>query len=75
MLISGSVKKFELLSPFSKAMKKQCFALDQFYVELKTKSLLTIPGNVLPLYLLFSSSQNSNVDNILPDLDKAFLNP
>ena len=34
------------------------------------KSLFTRPSNVLPLHLVFSSSQNSNVDNILPDLDK-----
>ena len=32
---------------------------------MKTKSLFTTPSNVLPL----RSSQNSNVDNILPDFD------
>ena len=31
---------------------------------------MTTPSNVLPLHLVFSSSQNLNVDNILPDLDK-----
>ena len=51
-------------------MRKPCFALNQFYIELKTKSLLTMPGNVLLLHLLFNSRQNSNVDNNLPDLDK-----
>ena len=55
---SGSVKKFEFLRPFSKAAAK-CFALDQLYIELKTKSLFTTTSNVLP----------SNVDNFLPDLD------
>ena len=50
-----SVKKFEFLRPFTILF---CFVS----AELKTKSLLTTPGNVLP-------SQNSNVDNILPDLD------
>ena len=52
------------------SVRLPCFALYQFYIELEEKSLLTIPGNVLPLHLVFSSSQNSNVDNMLPDLDK-----
>ena len=51
------VKKFEFLLPFSKATEKTMFCL-------------VSPGNVLPLHLLFSSSQNSNVDNILSDLNK-----
>jgi hypothetical protein len=41
---SGSVNKFEFLRPFSNS----CFALYQFYIELKTKSLLTMPSNALP---------------------------
>ena len=32
-------------------------------------------ANVLHLHLLFSSSQNSNLDNILPDLNKIPPNP
>ena len=51
-------------------MRKPCFALNQLYIELKTKSLLTKPSNVLPLHIVFSSSQNSKVDRILPDLKK-----
>ena len=51
------VKKFEFLLLFSKATEKTMFCF-------------VSPGNVLPLHLLFSSSQNSNVDNILPDLNK-----
>ena len=64
---SYSVKIFEFLRPFNKVvrnLRKECFALYQFYIELKTKKFLTMPGNVLPLHLVFSSSQNSNVDNI-----------
>jgi hypothetical protein len=46
--------------------------LYQLYIELKIKSFLTMPINILPLHLVFralNSSQNSNVDNILLDLD------
>ena len=49
---SGSVNKLEFLRPFSKATekteKKSCFALDQLYIELKTKSLFTTTSNDLP---------------------------
>ena len=51
-------------SPFSFLLRKPCFALNQLYIELKTKSLLTKPSNVWPFHLVFSSSQNSNIDNI-----------
>ena len=37
---SGSAKKFEFLRPFIKVTEKtekSCFALDQFYIELKMK--------------------------------------
>jgi hypothetical protein len=40
------LKKFGFLCPFIK--KKTCFALDQLYIELKTKSLFTTTSNVLP---------------------------
>ena len=50
-----SVKKLEFLHPFEIIF---CFVS----AELKTKTLLTTPGNVLP-------NQNSNVDNIFPDFD------
>ena len=49
--------------------EKPCFALYQLYIELKIRSLSTRPSNVLTLHNVFNSSQNSNVDNILPDLD------
>ena len=62
-------KEIWIFAPFSKdtqrKLKKICFALYQLNIELKTKSLLTMPSNVLPLH----SSQNSNADNILLDLD------
>ena len=51
-------------------LRKTSFALYHFYIELKTKSWLTTHGNVLPLHLVFSSSRNLHVDNILHDLDK-----
>jgi hypothetical protein len=47
---TASLKKFEFLRPFSKALrklKKTCFALDQLYIELKTKSLFTSTSHVL----------------------------
>ena len=43
--------KDEFLRQFSKALrklKKPCFALAQFYIELKVKSLFTQTSNVLP---------------------------
>ena len=52
-------------SAILRKLKKICFALYQLYIELKTKRLFTSPSNVLPLH----SSQSSNVNNILPDLD------
>ena len=48
---TASLKKFEFLRRFSKALrklKKICFALDQLYIELKMKSLFTTTNNVLP---------------------------
>ena len=53
---SGSLQKFEFLrpfSPFSILLRKPHFALNQLYIELKTKSLLTKPSNVY-LYTLCS---------------------
>ena len=46
-----SYSKCEFLCPFNKATEKTektCFALDQFYIKLKTKSLFTSTSNVLP---------------------------
>ena len=51
-------------SPFSFLLRKPCSTLGQLYIELKTKSLLTKSSIVLPLHLVFNSSQDSNVDNI-----------
>ena len=65
---SGTVKKFEFLRPFSKATEKTMFCFVSLYIELKTKRLLTRPSNIFPGHLVFSSSQNSNVDTILPNL-------
>ena len=51
---TASLKKFEFLCPFSKALRKLTkshFALDQLYIELKTKSLFSSASkcsNVLP---------------------------
>ena len=61
----GACTVFEFLCPFSKAAEKSCFALHQLYIELKTECLLAmfcLSGQTI-------ASQNSNVDNILPDLD------
>ena len=58
---SGSVKKFKFLRPFIKATEKtekSCFALDQFYIELKMKFVYNRPA-------MFNLS---NIDNFLPDL-------
>ena len=60
----------ESCQDLARLLRKPYFALYQLYIKLKTKKLLTTPGNVLPLNFVFSLSQNSNVDNILPDLDK-----
>jgi hypothetical protein len=46
---SGSLKKFEFLRPFSFLLRKPCFASNQLYIKLKTKSLLSKPSFVLPL--------------------------
>ena len=52
------------MGPFRFLLKNPCFDWNQIYIELKTKSMLTTPSNILLLHLVFSSSQNSNVDNI-----------
>ena len=55
---TASLKKFEFLCPFNKALrklKKSCFASNQPYIELKTKSSFTTTSN-------FCLS-NSSVDN------------
>ena len=51
---SGCLKKFEFLRHSASLLRKPCFGLYQFYIELKTKKLLTTPSNVLPLHLVFS---------------------
>ena len=47
---TASENKFEFLrqlSMVSRKLKQTCFALYQLYIELKAKSLLTIPSHVL----------------------------
>ena len=50
-----SVKKLEFLRPFSKAPSFFAIMFRFGSAELKTKSLLTTPSNVLPLHLVFTS--------------------
>ena len=85
---SSMCKEFEFLCPFSKAAEKyfitrflrSCFAFDQLYIDLKTKTLVLNDQQCfaltlcvqLPLNSKANSNQNSNVDNFLADLQSLF---
>ena len=82
---SSRCKEFEFLYPFSKATEKtfitrfprSCFAFDQLYIDLKTKTLVVNDQQCFALTLciqlpLVKPNQNSNVDNFLADLQSPF---
>ena len=53
VLKSTSVKKFEFFANSADQLRKLWFALNKLHIELKTKILLTMPINALPLHLMF----------------------
>ena len=66
----GSVKEFEFLRHSARLLKKTYFALYQVYIEVRTKKFVDNPRQCFAFTPCVQLSQNSNVDNILPDRDK-----